>query len=290
MRPVGVRVRTGAVSVSDRRSRLRDAVLELAARRTLLMGIVNLTPDSFSDGGRIEGPEAALQAALDLTREGADIIDLGGESTRPGAPPVSEDEELVRVLEPVRLICESLDHPVSIDTYKAAVARKAAALGAVIINDIWGATRDQDMIFAAAETRSAICITYNRGVPDPALSVLDDMRAFFDAALARSLAAGVPREHVILDPGLGFGKTYEQNYLLMARLDVLLDYRLPVLVGASRKSFVGRRLDRPVAQRLAGSLACGLLSAMNGASILRVHDVAAHRDALDIAQAFREAG
>ena len=114
MRPVGVRVRTGAVSVSDRRSRLRDAVLELAARRTLLMGIVNLTPDSFSDGGRVEGAEAALQAALDLVREGADIIDLGGESTRPGAPPVSQDEELARVLEPVRLVCETLDHPVSI--------------------------------------------------------------------------------------------------------------------------------------------------------------------------------
>lgn len=290
MRPVGVRVRTGAVSVSDRRSRLRDAVLELAARRTLLMGIVNLTPDSFSDGGRVEGAAAALQAALDLVREGTDIIDLGGESTRPGAPPVSQDEELARVLEPVRLICETLDHPVSIDTYKAAVARKAAALGAVIINDIWGATRDEDMMRAAAETRSAICVTYNRGVADPTLSVLDDMRAFFDEALARSLAAGVPRQHVILDPGLGFGKTYEQNYLLMARLDVLLDYRLPVLVGASRKSFVGRRLDRPVDQRLAGSLACGLLSAMNGASILRVHDVAAHRDALDIARAFREAG
>lgn len=276
--------------MSDQRSRVRDAVLEQAARRTLLMGIVNVTPDSFFDGGRIRDGSAALDAALELVRQGADILDIGGESTRPGAPPVSLEEELSRVLDPVRRLCEAHPAPVSIDTYKALVARRAAEAGAVIINDIWGGTRDRDMFDVAASTGSALCITYNRGAANPDIAIIDDMRAFFDEAFDRAAFAGLPREHVILDPGLGFGKTYEQNYQLMARLDAILDYGRPVLVGASRKSFIGRRLDRPVDERLAGSLACGLLAALNGAAILRVHDVAAHRDALDIAKAFREAG
>jgi dihydropteroate synthase len=273
-----------------RRARLRDAFLERARKRVLLMGILNVTPDSFSDGGAFFDSAAAMSQAKRMEAEGADILDVGGESTRPGAIPVSAQDEAGRVLSVLPDLCEDGSRTVSVDTYKAWVARAAADAGAVIINDVWGMTRDANMAQAVADTGCAVVVTYNRGVAASDLNLIDDMRAFFNRAFVTARDAGVPREHVLLDPGVGFGKTWEQNFGVLARLDVLLDYGVPVLVGASRKSFIGKLLDRDVDDRLTGSLAAGLASVQRGASILRVHDVGAHADALKMWRAIDEAG
>ena len=273
-----------------RRAALRDSILEQASKRVLLMGILNVTPDSFSDGGAFFDSAAAIAQAQRMETEGADILDIGGESTRPGAAPVSAEDEAQRVLSVLPGLCADASRVVSVDTYKASVARKAAGAGAVIINDVWGMTRDTDMAHAVADTESAVVVTYNRGKADPDLNLVDDTRAFFDRAFTVTQAAGVPREHVILDPGVGFGKTWEQNFAVLARLDVLLDYGAPILIGVSRKSFIGKLLDRDVDDRLTGSLAAGLASVLRGASIVRVHDVGAHADALKMWKAIGEAG
>ncbi|MEH6488861.1 dihydropteroate synthase [Hyphomonas oceanitis] len=254
------------------------------------MGILNVTPDSFSDGGQFLNPRAAMAQVEALDADGADIIDVGGESTRPGAAEVSAEDEIERVLSVIPGLCASSSRIVSIDTYKAEVARAAAAAGAVIINDVWGMTRDAGMAQAVAETESAVVVTYNRGDIKPDINIADDMRDFFANAFAMAAAAGIPREHVILDPGVGFGKTWQQNFDVLARLDVLMDFGVPVLVGVSRKSFIGRLLDREVQDRLIGTLAAGLASVQRGATILRVHDVREHADALKMLKAIDEAG
>ena len=261
---------------------IRDAVLSRAASGPQIMGILNVTPDSFSDGGQTVEPQAALARALEMSADGADIVDVGGESTRPGAGLVSESVELDRIEGVIGAICDATNTPVSVDTYKACVALAAARAGAVIVNDVWGMTRDAEMASAVAETECALVVTYNRGVANEAINLVDDMRAFFDRALETAAIARIPRNHLILDPGLGFAKTYKQNFQLLARLDVLHDYQLPILVGASRKSFIGRLLNRTVDQRLAGTIAANLAALQSGATILRVHDVAAHRDAISI--------
>lgn len=273
-----------------KRAALRDEILAKARDRVLLMGILNVTPDSFSDGGRFVDPREALRQAEVLDAEGADIIDVGGESTRPSAAQVSAEDELGRVLAVIPGLCASYSRIVSIDTYKASVAHAAAEAGAVIVNDVWGMTRDTGMAQAVAETASAVVVTYNRGTVQADINIADDMRDFFANAFAMAAAAGIPREHVILDPGVGFGKTYEQNFTVLARLDVLMDFDVPVLVGVSRKSFIGRLLDREVDDRLIGTLAAGLASVQRGARILRVHDVGAHADALKMLKAIDEAG
>ena len=246
------------------------------------MGILNVTPDSFSDGGQTHDPQAALMRALEMTEEGADIVDVGGESTRPGAELVSEAVELGRIECVISAVCAATNAPVSVDTYKAGVAHAAASAGAVIVNDVWGMTRDSRMASVVAETECALVVTYNRGTTDETINLVDDMRNFFDRALKTAADAGIPRDHLILDPGLGFAKTYEQNFMALARLDVLQDYKLPILVGVSRKSFIGRLLNRTVDQRLAGTIAANLAALQSGATILRVHDVAAHRDAISV--------
>jgi dihydropteroate synthase len=281
---------TGMSVDSANRARLRDEFLARAGRQVLIMGILNVTPDSFSDGGRFVDAPAALAQAATMVNDGADIIDVGGESTRPGATEVSAAHETARVLSVIPALCEDPTRIVSIDTYKASVARAAAGAGAVIVNDVWGMVRDDDMAVAVADTGSAVVVTYNRGNADAGLNLVDDMRAFFDDAFAMARKAGIPREHVVLDPGVGFGKTFEQNFGVLARLDVLADYGVPVLVGVSRKSFIGKLLNREVGDRLTGSLAAGLASVQRGASILRVHDVAAHADALKMWTAIEEAG
>ncbi len=260
----------------------RDAILSRATRESLIMGILNVTPDSFSDGGQTYDPQAALMRALEMTEEGADIVDVGGESTRPGAELVSETVELGRIWRVISAVSEATNAPVSVDTYKAGVAQAAAGAGAVIVNDVWGMTRDASMASVVAETECALVVTYNRGTADEAINLIDDMRDFFDRALKTAADAGIPRDHLILDPGLGFAKTYEQNFMALGRLDVLQDYRLPILVGVSRKSFIGRLLNRTVDQRLAGTIAANLAAMRSGATILRVHDVAAHRDAITV--------
>jgi dihydropteroate synthase len=272
------------------RATVRDELLHrLSEGRVLLMGILNVTPDSFSDGGAHYGLANAIEHAERMRLDGADIIDIGGESTRPGADEVGPAEEWKRVSGTIASLASSAALPLSIDTYKASVARKAAEAGAVIINDVWGMTRDREMARVVAETHSVVVITYNRGKADGAINLRDDMAAFFQDSFKRAEAHGIPREHIILDPGVGFGKTYEQNFSALANLDVLCETGCPVLVGVSRKSFIGRLTGNPVDDRLTGTLAANLESICRGASILRVHDVAVHREALTMLEAIERA-
>jgi dihydropteroate synthase len=271
------------------RFKVRDALLhQLAGPRDLVMGILNVTPDSFSDGGKFDRLEAALAQAAQMKVDGADILDIGGESTRPGALEVDAGEEWQRVSGPIAALAAEGALPVSIDTYKAEVARKAAEAGAVMINDVWGLTRDPGIADVVAETGSLAVITYNRGTADPALDLRADMAAFVAESFTRTDRAGIPRAHILFDPGIGFGKTYEQNLAALTHLDVLVETGCPVLVGVSRKSFIGKLTGRPVGERLAGTLAAGLDSVHRGARVLRVHDVAEHRDAVDMMTAIRE--
>ncbi len=272
------------------RHTVRDDFLhKLSAGRVLIMGILNVTPDSFSDGGQHNGLAAAIEHAERMRLEGADIIDIGGESTRPGAAEVAAEEEWRRVSGILASLAASSALPLSIDTYKASVAQKAAEAGAVIINDVWGLTRDPDLADVVADTGSLVVVTYNRGEADGSINLRDDMAGFFADTFREADAHAIPREHIILDPGVGFAKTYEQNFGVLAHLDVLADTGCPVLVGVSRKSFIGRLTERPADDRLIGTLAANLASVHRGASILRVHDVAEHREALTMMEAIEKA-
>ena len=267
----------------------RDALLKTIGTRPVIMGILNLTPDSFSDGGRFQTPESALAQARKMVAEGCDIVDVGGESTRPGATPVSETEELARVEPIFSELARAIDAPLSIDTYKASVARQAAGLGAVLINDVWGLQHDPGMSDAVAETETAVVIMHNRTERDPALDILSDIRRFFDRSLSLAEAAGIPRQRLILDPGVGFGKTSRQNVEAVARICELRDYGLPVLIGVSRKSFLGSLVQLGVDERLIATIAANLAAAAAGAVVFRVHDVAEHVAALKVFDAIRGA-
>ncbi len=260
-----------------------------ASHRPLVMGILNVTPDSFSDGGRYDAPDMALAHAKDMIAQGADILDVGGESTRPGAEPVAAEDELSRVLPVLRKLAP-LDVFISIDTYKASVAREAVKAGAHIINDVWGLQRDPDMAGAVAEANVPVIMMHNRETVDPSLDILADMDRFFERSLALAEKAGVPRQHLILDPGFGFGKTLEQNYQILSNLQQLKKWELPILAGASRKRMVGHVLDVDTQDRLFGSLAVHVLAMQGGAQIVRAHDVKAHADATRIFQAMKELG
>lgn len=259
-----------------------------AKRRTLVMGILNVTPDSFSDGGQHDGFEEALAHACLMASEGADVIDVGGESTRPGAEKVSEEDELARTIRVIEAIAGADRAPVSIDTYKAAVARAACEAGAVIVNDVTGAS-DPGIVPAAAEAGAAYVLTYHRGSTDPEVNAARDMLTFFEKAIAQCEADGLPRDHIILDPGVGFAKTYEQNFQVLGAVDGLVRTGLPVLIGVSRKSFIGKLYGADVGDRLTGSLAAGLDSVRRGAHMLRVHDVAQHRQAIQMWEAIENA-
>lgn len=276
----------------DRLARIavRDHLLKrLAARTPLIMGILNVTPDSFSDGGAHDTLSAAQAHARQMAEDGADILDIGGESTRPGGAVVTLEDEWARIAEPIAQLALPDALPVSVDTYKAEIARRATANGAVLVNDVWGMTKDEAMADAVAETESLVCITYNRGEVDGGIDLREDMKVFFGRAFDMADRAGIPRAHIMLDPGVGFAKTYEQNFGVLAHMDVLVDTECPVLVGVSRKSFIGRMTGKPVEDRLVGTLAAGLDSVYRGATILRVHDVAVHREALDMFQAIGSA-
>lgn len=269
----------------DQKTRLlvRDTLLDqLAGPRVLVMGILNMTPDSFSDGGKFDRLDAALAHAANMAQSGADIIDIGGESTRPDALDVESHEEWRRVEGALSALAERNTLPLSIDTYKADVAQRAAGLGAVMVNDVHGMMRDPRMAAVVAETGALVVITYNRGALNETLDLRTDMAAFVAESFARADAAGIPRAHILFDPGVGFSKSYKQNLEALANLDVLVDTGRPVLVGVSRKSFIGRLTGRPVEDRLSGTLAVGLKTVQMGAKVLRVHDVAQHRDALDM--------
>lgn len=261
-----------------------------------LMGVLNVTPDSFFDGGRFLEPDAAVERALRLGEEGADLLDVGGESTRPGARAVPAGEELRRVL-PVleRLAARGFPVPISIDTGKAEVARAAVAAGAALVNDV-GGLADPEMARAVADGGVAAVLMHRRGTPADMQSLasyrdlLAEVKAELAAALGRAVAAGVPPERTILDPGIGFAKTADQSLRLLARLPDLRELGRPLLVGPSRKSFIGHVTGAPAAERLPGTLAAVAAAVLGGATFVRVHDVAAARQAARVAAAIRDAG
>lgn len=259
--------------------------LSLSLERPHVMGILNVTPDSFSDGGHFNQLERAMTHARQMVAEGATLIDIGGESTRPGAPDVSEQEELDRVLPVVEHMVRELDVMISLDTSKAAVMREGCVAGAHLINDV-RALLEPGALAAAAAADVPVCLMHMQGQPrtmqaEPHYDdLLGEVRAFFDERIAACLTAGIAREQLLLDPGYGFGKTLAHNYQLLAQQESLLDYQLPLLVGMSRKSMIGNLLGRPVDERLAGSLACALVGMQRGARIIRVHDVRATMDTL----------
>jgi dihydropteroate synthase len=260
----------------------RDRFLALLGTRPVIMGILNITPDSFSDGGKFFTLDAAMQQAEKLSSEGADIIDVGAESTRPGHTPVAADEELAR-LEPILgKLASSIDVPFSIDTSKAKVARRATELGASVVNDVWGLQKDPAMADTVAEAGAAVVLMHNRDGVDPDLDIVADMRRFFDRSLRLADAAGIPPARVLLDPGIGFGKNRAQNFTALANLAALKDYGLPILVGVSRKSLLAEHAATPVETSLVRTLAASLAAAANGASIFRVHDAAEHAAAFKV--------
>lgn len=256
----------------------------LALDRPRVMGIVNVTPDSFSDGGRFLAPSDALSSARRMVAHGVDVIDVGGESTRPGAVPVPAEEEWRR-LEPVVAAISALGVPVSIDTYKADIARRACAQGAVIVNDVWGLQRDPAMADTVAETGAGVIMMHNREGADPALDIVADIDRFFERSLELAERAGIAPQRQMLDPGIGFGKTVEQNYLVINRLAHFARHGRPLLVGASRKRLIGAVLAVDTDDRLYGSLALHTIAMMKGAAMIRVHNVQPHADAARIVQA-----
>ncbi|MEZ6129741.1 MAG: dihydropteroate synthase [Planctomycetaceae bacterium] len=253
----------------------------------LLMGIVNVTPDSFSDGGEHTDVDNAVAHAMQLVDAGADVIDVGGESTRPGATPVPPDEELRRTIPVIQELTRKTTVPISIDTTKAEVARQALAAGALIVNDISGMTFDKDMLSVCTNAGASVCLMHIRGTPqtmqqeprydDVVAEVIDFLRQRRDACQHQ----GIDPERICVDPGIGFGKTAEHNLQLMRAVQqIRTDMQCPVLMGHSRKRFLSKLLGRPVEERLAGSVGVAVALAENGADILRVHDVRATRDAL----------
>ncbi|MBR0754458.1 dihydropteroate synthase [Bradyrhizobium jicamae] len=250
-----------------------------------VMGILNVTPDSFSDGGQFIAPEPALAQARKMVADGADIIDIGAESTRPyGSQPVTAEDELAR-LQPILADVVALGVPVSIDSMKTSVAAWALDQGAAIANDIWGLQRDPDMAALVAARGVPVIVMHNRESVDPAIDVMQDMAAFFDRSLEIAAKAGISSNQIVLDPGIGFGKTQEQSIIALARLAELSAFGLPVLVGASRKRFISTVVPSEPQQRLGGSIAAHLIAVQNGARIIRTHDVAETVQALRVAAA-----
>jgi len=254
------------------------------------MGVLNVTPDSFSDGGQFYDPERAIDHARALVAEGADILDIGAESTRPygGAVAVSADEEMRR-LEPILPTVLGLGIPISIDTMKATVAAWALDAGAAVANDVWGLQRDPDMAGVVAERGVPVIVMHNREAADPALDIVADIAAFFSRSLAIADRAGIARERIVLDPGIGFGKTPEQSIIALSRLAELKSFGLPLLVGASRKRFIDSVSAAPPDRRIGGSIASHLIAVASGAAIVRVHDVAETVQALKVAAAIERA-
>jgi dihydropteroate synthase len=271
---------------------LQRSVLDLAQPK--VMGVLNVTPDSFSDGGRYTGVDAALARAERMVEEGAAVVDVGGESTRPGASPVSAEEEIRRVVPVIERLASRMAVPVSVDTSKPEVMRAAVDAGAQMINDV-RALRVPGALVAAAATGAAVCLMHMQGEPDSMQSapaygdVITEVRGFLDARVAACLSAGIARERLCIDPGIGFGKLLEHNLALLAGLAGIGERSLPIVVGVSRKSLVGIITGRPPADRLAGSVAFAALAVARGARIVRAHDVAATVDAVKVAAALLSA-
>jgi dihydropteroate synthase len=262
---------------------------QLNLNRPHLMGIVNVTPDSFSDGGKYSSTDLAVAHGLELIAEGADILDIGGESTRPGAPPVSLDEELRRVIPVIEALSAVSTVPLSIDTYKPEVMRSAIAAGIDIVNDV-RALQENGALDVVANSHVGVCLMHMQGIPqtmqlNPSyVNVVEEVKQFLHARLTVLTGRGVARERIVLDPGFGFGKTTAHNIALIQALETLNDLGQPLLVGLSRKSVLGKIAGGDEQQRLYSGLAASVISAMKGASVLRVHDVKATRDALKVVE------
>ena len=262
-----------------------DRLSRDAAGRTLVMGALNVTPDSFSDGGDFAEPAAALARGLAMIDEGADIVDVGGESTRPGAVEIDADVEAARILGVIRSLAAP-DVMVSIDTYKAVVAAAALAAGARIVNDVCGLRREPEIASVAAAHGAAVIIGHReKGARHGPGSIIDAILRFFDRSVAIARAAGLPDRHILLDPGIGFDKDVDENLVILDRLDRIVALGFPVVVGTSRKRFIGALTGREPRDRLFGTIATNVIAVERGASIVRAHDVAPHRDALAITDA-----
>lgn len=273
------------------RLQLPHGTLELG-RKTLIMGILNVTPDSFYDGGTYLRTDEAIEHGLQLEDQGADLVDVGGESTRPDRPgSVSATDEIRRVVPVIEQLAKRLTVPISVDTYKSEVAHSALAAGASVVNDISGLRFDPDMAACAAAAGAAMVLMHSRGSPQrlhglPALKrPLQSVLAGLRHSVKKAHRAGIPSNRIILDPGLGFGKGVEDNLLILRRLEVLKRFQLPILVGPSRKSFIGNLLNLPVEQRLLGSLASTAVAVIQGAHIIRVHDVEETRQVVQMCDA-----
>jgi dihydropteroate synthase len=262
-----------------------------AFKRPAVMGVLNVTPDSFSDGGRFLEASAAVDRAARMAAERADLIDIGGESTRPGAEPVPEEEELRRVMPVIEQLAGRLEVPLSIDTSKAGVARAAIAAGVTFVNDVTALRNDRSMAEVVAEEKVDVCLMHMKGEPrtmqeDPRYEdVVSEVKAFLEQRLAFAVGEGIVAERIWLDPGIGFGKALEHNLELLRRLDEIVAIGRPVVVGASRKRFIGAVTGRAEQERIGGSLAAAVIAFERGATMLRVHDVATTRDGLAVASA-----
>ncbi|MHB8460846.1 MAG: dihydropteroate synthase [Candidatus Dormibacteraceae bacterium] len=241
--------------------------------RTYVMGIINVTPDSFSGDGTGGDEERAASQGLRMVSEGADMLDVGGESTRPGHEPITAAEEISRTRDVVARLVRETDVPVSIDTYKIDVAEAAVAAGATMLNDIWGLTRTPALAQLASTKNCALVLMHNQDGTDYAGDVMEEIKRFLRVAIGRAIDAGVPSERVLIDPGIGFGKTAEHNWIVMRRLGELRELGQPILIGTSRKSFIGKALDLPVTERLEGTAATVTAAVLHGADVVRVHDV-----------------
>ena len=263
--------------------------------RVLIMGVLNVTPDSFSDGGHYQGVDAAVARAEVIEAEGADLLDIGGESSRPGARPVSLDEELARILPVVSALAGRIRIPVSVDTTKAEVERRALDAGAAVINDVSALCGDPGMADVVARSRAGLILMHMQGTPatmqdHPAYAaVIEEIGDFLHARVEAAIAAGIDRERIAVDPGLGFGKTGEQNLALIGSLSVFGALGRPLVIGPSRKSFVGAVLERPVHEREWGTAAAVAAGVLQGVHVVRVHSVAQMKDVARMAQAIREA-
>ena len=254
------------------------------SEKTYVMGILNVTPDSFSDGGSYTSIDKAMEQTEKMIQQGADIIDVGGESTRPGHVQIGDEEEIKRVVPVIREIKKKIDIPVSIDTYKSAVAKAALEAGADLLNDIWGFRYDEKMAELAAEYDVPVCLMHNRDNLDYD-DFMEDVKKDLQISLDIAEKYGVKKENIMLDPGVGFGKTYEQNLMVMDHLEEIVDMGYPVLLGTSRKSVIGLTLDLPVDEREEGTLATSVLGAIKGCQFVRVHDVEKNVRALKMTDA-----
>ena len=260
----------------------------------LIMGVLNITPDSFSDGGKYSSVNSIVDYAINMIEEGADIIDIGGESTRPGAKPISTDEELIRIVPAIKAIRKETDITISIDTYKSNTAERSLDIGADMINDITGLTRDPLMAGLVARKKSPIVLMHIKGTPYNMQKkiiyndLITEITSYFNTQVSFALDSGVLRKNIILDPGIGFGKSVENNFEIISKLNEFSKLGFPVLIGPSRKSFIGSTLNLPVNQRLEGTLTAVISGIINGANIVRVHDIKSVKRSLLILEKIRK--